>query len=507
MFAHQVLKRVAQLGGTWARGAQRGMASASTRVLQPSSNKAGLIKDLNTIRAMQIEIPMRSLATESSTAQTQSTKPTTVDPSSIPGFTSPRVPAQNKMSVMFTLPNSAGALSKALEAFTHFGVNMTRVESKPCLRSNDYEFHIDFEGTPQQPNVVALIAKLRELANQVNVLESRKVPWFPRRKKDLDAIANEILDAGAELEADHPGFHDPVYRRRRQQQAEIALNYKYGDKIPRIEYTKEEVECWGQVYSKLRPLHEKYGCREHVRLLPLFEQNVGYSATNIPQLQDISDFLMDCTGFSLRPVAGLLSARNFLYGLAFRTFFSTQYLRHHSKPLYTPEPDIVHELMGHAILFADQDFADFSQQIGLAAIGATDEQILALSRVYWFSVEFGLTKQDGKLKAYGAGLLSSYGELEYAMGLNAEKPELCEWDPFEAAKQDYPITTYQPKYYVAESFEDAKKSMTKFSETLKKPFHVKYCPNSCTIDIDANVELTKEEKKAGRLSYDSFAHE
>lgn len=399
----------------------------------------------------------------------------------------------SKCSVMFTLRDSAGALNQALSFFQTHDVNMTRIESRPSKRSSDYEFYVDFKGCETDQSVSNLLGDLRMNCREVHMLNSYKVPWFPRRIREVDKLATQILDAGADLEADHPGFSDPEYRKRREMILESANNFRIGDQIERIEYTPAEVETWGVVYRKLTPLLKQHACAEHVRMMPLLVENCGYREDNIPQLQDIADFLKECTGFTLRPVAGLLSARNFLYGLAFRIFFSTQYIRHGSKPLYTPEPDVCHELLGHAPLFADQSFADFSQEIGLAALGASDEQILKLARVYWFSVEFGLCQQNGERKAYGAGLLSSFGELEYAM---SEEPEVLPWNPFNAGERDYPITTYQPTYYMASSFEDAKAEMQDFSNSFARPFNVRYNPYTQSIEVDRNVKIIDDTEDA-----------
>ncbi|KAF0696057.1 Aste57867_13170 [Aphanomyces stellatus] len=404
-----------------------------------------------------------------------------------------------KTSLLLETNDGPGSLQDVLKFFWKHDVNMVRIESRPSKGpSPDYSFYIDFDGRPGEAPVDALLDDLKRHCKDMMVLNEKKVPWFPRKINDLD-LTVKTLDAGEDLESDHPGFNDKVYRARRDQLTDIAVNFKQGQTIPRIEYTADEIKTWGVVYERMESLWAQYACDEFKYILPLLQTNCGYSKDNIPQAQDISDFLKECTGFTLRPVAGLLSARDFLNGLAFRVFFSTQYLRHHSVPLYTPEPDICHELMGHAPMFADPDFADFSHEIGLASLGASDEEIERLATCYWFSVEFGVCMQHGEKKAYGAGLLSSFGELEYACsptrpaGGEEKFPEYRPWDPFQAAKQKYPITTYQPIYYVADSVADAKARMREFTEDMKKPFYARYNPYQQTISVDRAVSVLSKQ--------------
>ncbi|MEY2469284.1 MAG: phenylalanine-4-hydroxylase, partial [Actinomycetota bacterium] len=212
-----------------------------------------------------------------------------------------------------------------------------------------------------------------------------------------------------DLPEDHPGFHDPAYRARRAEISRVGAAYLAGDPIPDVAYTPEEDEVWRLVSTELAAKHQQLACREVIDAAA----RVVLPVDRVPQLREVNNRVHKLTGFSIAPVPGLVPTRQFYGALADRTFLSTQYIRHHSVPRYTPEPDIVHEIIGHANSLGSARIADLYEAAGHASRRAeSDAGLEFFSRVWWFTMEFGVVHEDGALKAYGAGLLSSFGEMD-----------------------------------------------------------------------------------------------
>jgi len=277
-----------------------------------------------------------------------------------------------------------------------------------------------------------------------------------------DVDNGSILGFGADLSPDHPGYHDESYKQRRWNIANAAKAHKIGDPIPCLEYTEEEKAVWAQVVLELRELHQAHACSQFLRAVQAFD----FREDRVPQLQELSEVLQAHTGWCIRPVAGLMHPRHFLAGLAFKTFHSTQYMRHPCQPSYTPEPDVVHELIGHVPMLADPDYADLVQAIGLASLRADDKMIWHLTKVYWYTVEFGVVREGADIKAFGAGVLSSTGELAH---MASGKAHFVPFDPFSKQPKMSYKDGYQQQYFVLESFEDGAAKIRDLAATLHLP--------------------------------------
>jgi phenylalanine-4-hydroxylase len=248
------------------------------------------------------------------------------------------------------------------------------------------------------------------------------------------------------LAPDHPGANDPEYRRRREEIAGPALRWTPGEPVPRVEYTDAENEIWRTVCAELAPKHERLAIRGFLE----GKEALGLPTDHVPQLDEVSARLEPLSGFRLNPAAGLVPLDQFYGSLADGIFHSTQYLRHGSQPLYTPEPDIIHEVVGHGNLLANPAIAEVKRRAGEAARRCeTPEGLQFVADVFWFTIEFGVMYEDGELRCYGAGLLSSYGEIE-----EFRSATIRPLDFHDLGTLAYDISHYQPTLFACDGMNE-----------------------------------------------------
>jgi phenylalanine-4-hydroxylase len=216
-----------------------------------------------------------------------------------------------------------------------------------------------------------------------------------------------------ELEAGHPGERDAEYIRRRK--ALFALCRKHRlERLgpPLIDYTAEETRIWREVSPKLDELHQRHACQMYLKA----KRDLAITRDEIPQLRLLSDRVQQETNMHLVPAEGALPYRTFYEYIAERGFPVTQFIRHGSHPEFTPEPDMIHDCLGHVPALMNRDYAELLTLIGKAvAIATKGDQVLSLKRFSWFSIEFGLVEEDGGTKVFGAGILSSTCEIPYSL--------------------------------------------------------------------------------------------
>jgi phenylalanine-4-hydroxylase len=228
-------------------------------------------------------------------------------------------------------------------------------------------------------------------------------------------------------------------------------------------YSEENQEAWRRLYDRILPRWRKYANHKFLEGI----DKLALDPHNIPRLEDINRFLKPLSGFSAKAVSGYVPAYVFFDCLRQRAFPTTITIRDVSRLDYLPEPDIFHDVAGHVPMHTDRMFADVLVRFGEVArragqmaseIKSEEERvrrvesiIKAMARFFWFTIEFGLMRDNGDLKVYGSGLLSSFGEVAHCIESTEVQrfPFQLEW----VVNQYFEIHHYQPLLFVVDSFD------------------------------------------------------
>ena len=265
---------------------------------------------------------------------------------------------------------------------------------------------------------------------------------------NADIYANPPDVDQLELEPGHPGLGDEAYVARRRELFERCREHRLAQLGPPIiAYTEDEQRIWREVSPRLDALHVKHASRIYLDA----KRALGISEREIPQLRHLSAHLERVSGMRLVPAEGPIPYRTFYSYIAERGFPVTQFIRHGSRPEFTPEPDMIHDCLGHVPPLMNHDYAELLTLIGKAAVSVdSGEKVLALKRLSWFSIEFGLIDEEGETKIFGAGILSSMGEIPFSLSSEVERR------PFvtdEVMATDYDSSKMQELLFVIPSFQ------------------------------------------------------
>lgn len=212
-------------------------------------------------------------------------------------------------------------------------------------------------------------------------------------------------------------------------------------------YSAKENETWAFLLNRQKDLIQTRASKEFLRGVELLDfQNT------IPQHHEITEKLKSFTGWGVEHVPALIQPDHFFSLLANKRFPAANFIRIPEEIDYIQEPDVFHELFGHCPLLTNEPYAEFMHQYGKIALKADAKTRMRMFRLFWFTIEFGLIREEGQIKAYGGGILSSKSEIIYSV--ESDIPLRKNLDPMEALRTPFRIDILQPVYFVIESFED-----------------------------------------------------
>lgn len=228
-------------------------------------------------------------------------------------------------------------------------------------------------------------------------------------------------------------------------------------------YTAEDFKVWNILYNRQMQYLKGRVSEEFLEAL----ETVGFNADEIPNFKKVNQVLAATTGWKLHTVENLVPAKAFFQHLSCKEFTATCWLRSMEELDYLEEPDMFHDVFAHTPLLSNPDYTDFFHKFGQLALRCVGHEdiITKLQRLYWFTIEFGLIRNDDGLKIYGAGIISSKNETLHSLSNRSTK---IDYDIDTIFANDFRIDTIQDSYYVIDSFKQLTDSFTEVEAKVEE---------------------------------------
>lgn len=236
------------------------------------------------------------------------------------------------------------------------------------------------------------------------------------------------------------------------------------------EYTEEDFLVWKTLYDRQTEILPNLASPAFFKGI----ESIDFKPSKIPNFKEVNKLLGDITGWNLVVVPGLIDNKPFFELLEDKKFPATTWFRKFEQLDYLQEPDMFHDVYGHVPLLTNHDFCGFLMGLSKIALRHIENQdvVELVSRIYWYTVEFGLIQEKEGLKIYGAGILSSPGESVYS--IESDVPERVPYDPYEIVKTPYIKDRFQEKYFVINSYRDLYESVSEIEKAIEHEMRTTY---------------------------------
>lgn len=233
-------------------------------------------------------------------------------------------------------------------------------------------------------------------------------------------------------------------------------------------YTQDDFEVWEILFNRQIKQLQPLASKAYLKGI----KDINFSSDKIPNYQEVNELLMKLTGWQIHVVPGLIDNKPFFELMQNRKFCASTWLRKREQLDYLEEPDMFHDIFGHVPLLSNQSICHFLQELARIALRFIDNPpaIEYIARLYWYTIEFGLIREDDELKIYGAGILSSSGESIYA--LQSTEPKRIDYNIQQIFDTPYIKEHYQEQYFVVDSYEQLFNSIPAIESELEQRMKV-----------------------------------